>query len=462
MNIEFKKQKKRKFSSINGKNMSKIWTKRKKRKTNSNLNSNVFNVTQINEQFIDYSQQMDSIEDNINVINNQINSEVNNSDNSNDNYMSANSSLDLNHRNDVIIDETNINNNNNINNNDNNINSSNNSNNNNIIINNNEKKNKKKRSNSNKNIDNKNNNNIKRVNKLSQISYDKNKFHLSDARLHILFPKLKCLTKEDKTIAAEEGLTIKCGKYTREEDAILTRNWEQFCNDYIVDMPHLALGFFRYCKTVSIEDKIYAQNLVNQSQMILRLAKGLPERTLFSLYARARKLFSGLTKTDTLTQEERQQILDLYQEFGNQYSLIAERLLVDIKTVSEIIRNNLKPNLKKIRKGLWDENEENDLLNAIKDIFKDQDLRNSYQNIPWSLVATKMNRNEVQCRQHFYSTLCWKILHPDSQRKSHWKRNYDSIKLVYFLHRSDYENENQIDWDLLKEKFAEFVNYLII
>jgi hypothetical protein len=195
--------------------------------------------------------------------------------------------------------------------------------------------------------------------------------------------------------------------------------------------------------------------------MILRLAKGLPERTLFSVYGRARKLFSGLTKTDTLTVEERQQILDLYQDFGNQYSLIAEKLLVDIKTVREIIRNTLKPNLKRIRKGLWDEKEENDLLKAIKDIFKDQDLKNSYQNIPWSLVATKMNRNEVQCRQHFYSTLCWKILHPDSQRKSCWKKHYDSIKLIYFLHRSDYENETQIDWDLLKEKFAEFVNYLI-
>ncbi len=451
MNIEFKKRKKKKFSSINGKNMSKIWIKRKKRKTNSN--SNTFNVTQINEQFVD------SIEHNINVINNQINCETNNNDNSNDNYMSANSSLDLDHRNHVIINETNINNNN-INNNI-NSNSNNSINNNNNNNNNNEKKNKKKRSNSNKNIDNNNNKINKRVNQLSQISYDKNKFHLSDAKLHQLFPKLKSLTKDDKAIAAEEGLKIKSGKYTKEEDDILTRNWEQFCNDYIVDMPHLALGFFRYCKTVSIEEKINAQNLVNQSQMILRLAKGLPERTLFSVYGRARKLFSGLTKTDTLTVEERQQILDLYQDFGNQYSLIAEKLLVDIKTVREIIRNTLKPNLKRIRKGLWDEKEENDLLKAIKDIFKDQDLKNSYQNIPWSLVATKMNRNEVQCRQHFYSTLCWKILHPDSQRKSRWKKHYDSIKLIYFLHRSDYENETQIDWDLLKEKFAEFVNYLI-
>ncbi|CAG2172375.1 unnamed protein product [Oppiella nova] len=77
----------------------------------------------------------------------------------------------------------------------------------------------------------------------------------------------------------------------------------------------------------------------------------------------------------------------------------------------------------------------------------------------WKEVSKQMgDRSEWQCQRHFRTKVYYVMSNGDMDRLNRWSVNH-SRQLVYFLHRSSYENELQIDWDFLKDKFSDVCTF---
>jgi hypothetical protein len=69
------------------------------------------------------------------------------------------------------------------------------------------------------------------------------------------------------------------------------------------------------------------------------------------------------------------------------------------------------------------------------------------------LNSANLNRTSAEIRRHWKKNLLFKVSDFD-HRKDRWS-NRDSSKLIYVLFMCNFDNESDIDWDYIKEKFYE-------
>ena len=106
---------------------------------------------------------------------------------------------------------------------------------------------------------------------------------------------------------------------------------------------------------------------------------------------------------------------------------------------------------KKFHKGKWTDEEDEKLIDILKQTLKTDDLSYHYSNIPWTQVSHQMGRAAADCKQRWQCSLHWKLSNPDYQIRL---RRNDKIKFIYCLNKLNYQYEHEIDWDFLKEKFS--------
>ncbi|CAG2167155.1 unnamed protein product [Oppiella nova] len=242
-----------------------------------------------------------------------------------------------------------------------------------------------------------------------------NRNKLSSAPLHLNYPLRRNLRPEQRAEALSDGLVIKKGKFSREEDAILKKNWHQFCDDFPVDTPHLYLGFFTYTRETDQHELRAAREVVKASELNLRLARGLADRTIAQVYQRARKKFSGLNRTANLTPEEKQQVYD-YHLKGVKKAQIASSLFCTMRTVGHLIRQHFSNTNRVLKKDYWTQEESDRLVSAIRIDMK-RNKTNDYSEIDWKEVSKQMgDRSEWQCQRHFRTKVYYVMSNGDMDR----------------------------------------------
>jgi len=129
--------------------------------------------------------------------------------------------------------------------------------------------------------------------------------------------------------------------------------------------------------------------------------------------------------------------------------------------VTVIMNENYNSRGKLYRKGVWSLREDKKLIKAIKKVLNTEDLSNELynNNISWVTVRdmSGLNRSPVDLRHRWRKKLRWRSTNLD-QLMDNWTKS-DSSKLIYILFKSDFDDEYDIDWDFIKEKFVNVISF---
>jgi hypothetical protein len=106
----------------------------------------------------------------------------------------------------------------------------------------------------------------------------------------------------------------------------------------------------------------------------------------------------------------------------------------------------------------WTEEENNRFINCIKSqiLCNDLNLNNSHS-IDWDLVSKEMGRSVAKCKSHWFKKIRFQLFNVNNdQTIDCWHHLYDTSRLICFIYANNYDSEEDIDWDFLKEKFAKY------
>jgi hypothetical protein len=137
---------------------------------------------------------------------------------------------------------------------------------------------------------------------------------ISDSPLHRLIPYTTFKTKE-RQLVAENNLKVIKGKFSPQELQILRHNFDVFCREFNCDedMKTRLLGFFAFTDKYSKSDRKMIKDFMRREKFYLRLANGLPNRTVKHISDTARVKFHSLKTMNDLTPDERHQMKTLHQ-----------------------------------------------------------------------------------------------------------------------------------------------------
>lgn len=237
---------------------------------------------------------------------------------------------------------------------------------------------------------------------------------------------------------------LRVGKWTKEEDEILTNNWERFISENPFKDP---MRLFNYKTELQVTDESqgfsHIQKFKGETKFYIQLSKNL-NRSVGSCYNRGRKLFRKcIYKQGPLSEEEIIQLEKLHKKYGNKWSLIGEKMgrsgqsLIDFRTRQ----------VKEFNKGPWSEEETDQLHEAILKVTKAKDLSEvGFKELPWNKIAELVpTRLSEQCRHKWLfrlknSDVAWNKL--------------KTCKLIEIIYGLDVEEELDIDWEEIY--FSEF------
>ncbi|XP_054155963.1 cyclin-D-binding Myb-like transcription factor 1 [Oppia nitens] len=289
-----------------------------------------------------------------------------------------------------------------------------------------------------------------------------NKCFVSDSPLHVLIPYTFIGPKE-KQIIKDNNLIVITTKFSKYEMEILTQNWQQFCDDYECDenMKTRLLGFFSFSDNYTKQERKAFRNFMRSSQFLLRLANGLPNRTIVNIYLTARVRFNTLKHMIDLSDEEMDNILQLRRQYGRKWAKIAEKYMCLPSSVTTYYDFYYNSNGEPYDKGKWTLDEDRRMLTAMRQVLNTDDLKQYVftKNIPFKLVRdlSKINRCLVSVAQRWHKQLRWSLAQWD-QLEDQWTHK-DTAQLIYCLFRYDFTDESAIDWDVIKEKFLNISSF---
>ena len=283
---------------------------------------------------------------------------------------------------------------------------------------------------------------------------------ISDSKLHQLIPFVNWLPKY-QIIVNENNLKVIKGKFSKEEKQILTNNWNKFCEDFNCDedMRTQLLGFFYHYR--STDERRKMKEFIKSENFYLRLAKELPNRTLFDIRDKSKRMFCPLKRKKQMSEYEIKQIKNLYSMHRNKWSRIAFKLNCYPYFVQNHYTNNYNSNGEPYKTGKWSADEDKQLLNAMKFVLNTDDLTQHIfaKNIPFTRIRdlAKLNRSKPNLALHWLRQLRWSLAN-FTQLEDKWCKS-DSSKLIYCLFKYNFDNELDIDWDLIKEKFEKISSF---
>jgi hypothetical protein len=81
----------------------------------------------------------------------------------------------------------------------------------------------------------------------------------------------------------------KLGKYTTEENDIIIRNWRRFVENNNKNNPELIFNLSLYFAGFCNQEKEFFENIIYKLNLDKELARGLPDRPVYSVKKRAKK-----------------------------------------------------------------------------------------------------------------------------------------------------------------------------
>nr|XP_042906035.1 uncharacterized protein LOC107438037 isoform X1 [Parasteatoda tepidariorum] len=196
-----------------------------------------------------------------------------------------------------------------------------------------------------------------------------------------------------------QGIFIKSGPFSKQEETLLKRNLRAFQSRFKVYNTRLLLGIGRQLPFFKNES-CRIKRFLKAKHFYERLGKDINNRTLHSIYKKARFLFSPFTrrldkKFAASDKEVIAQIIQLQEKYGKKWILIGQILGLDPAFCANIFSYHKKP----FAKGRWSESEIEHLVLAIKNNSKSSDLIENWEKIA-DLVPS---RNAKQCYRFWTS-----------------------------------------------------------
>ncbi|XP_054156000.1 transcription termination factor 1-like [Oppia nitens] len=289
-----------------------------------------------------------------------------------------------------------------------------------------------------------------------------NKCLISDSPLHLLITN-KYISAKDHKLIKDNNLKVIKRKFTKREVQVLKQNWDQYCDDYEcdVEMKLRLLGYFAYIGKYTKEDRKQFQDFVKSTQFLLRLANGLPNRTIKNIYYVSRTSFKPLKRMSEMSVQTIDKIKQLHTLYGNKWSKIGEKFMCTPYAISNYYHRSFNKNGEPYDKGKWSPDENKRLLDAMRRVLNTDDLKQYVftKNIPYNEIKelAEINRSSTHVALHWYQQLRWSVAQW-YQLEDHWTHK-DCARLVYCLFRYNFTDESDIDWDIIKEKFANISSF---
>jgi hypothetical protein len=226
-------------------------------------------------------------------------------------------------------------------------------------------------------------------------------------------------------------------------------------------MKLCLLGFFTSSNRYTKEERKIKRDFIRRENFYLRLANGLPNRTIKSVYSKARVMFNSLKRLNDIKDEERKLMKKLHSIHKNKWTKIALKLNCYPQCVKSQILHNYNSNGEPFKKGEWSLKEDKMLIKGIQKVLSTNHLSDKIyaKNISYNKIRNfvKLNRSERDLRHRWTRRFRWKLSNFD-QLEDNWSKS-DTSKLIYVLFKFNFDNECHIDWDFIKEKFIKIKSF---
>uniref|UniRef100_A0A8C4QDD8 Myb-like domain-containing protein n=1 Tax=Eptatretus burgeri TaxID=7764 RepID=A0A8C4QDD8_EPTBU len=187
------------------------------------------------------------------------------------------------------------------------------------------------------------------------------------------------------------------------------------------------------------------------------------------LLHRATIMYEGIDlKSGSLTASEKKRLLDLQQQYGNNWRQIGEVMQRGSKNLAVLHKNVLFAS----KKGIWSVEETHQLINAMKAYILQPQEEGGYEekmhtlptlpfrelcppNVPWTNIAfIVQTRNNDQCRHKWVEIVSWLLgrIAPAEQR---WHFPASSIRLITVLHNQGVDDEAHVKWEAVSHEMCD-------
>ncbi|KAG8184503.1 hypothetical protein JTE90_002350 [Oedothorax gibbosus] len=254
------------------------------------------------------------------------------------------------------------------------------------------------------------------------------------------------LKREQMAEMVERGARQCHGHFTRKEDARIKKNFNRFISRYFAEFewfePHLLLG-------IGSDRRANTQAFLAAKHFYVRLAKGLGDRQLYSVWRRARTLFHPLRNKERFSREELDSALEAREEHGNKWEIVGQH----IGRSGESTRAAVIWHEEAVRTGPWSSAEVASLKAAVAQVSGvGQDELPFIDEVPWAAVSSLVpTRNASQCRSYWGERLATQL------RGAKW-RPKNILRLVRILR----EEEEPFVWPQVARKFGGGVSWQLL
>ncbi|XP_053726366.1 transcription termination factor 1-like [Synchiropus splendidus] len=242
----------------------------------------------------------------------------------------------------------------------------------------------------------------------------------------------------------EEGVSIRKGRFTEEENLQIQQNVADFLALTGISSPGLLL--FPHG-----DEEAHIRQLRAQHHFMERISEGIP-RASQQVCLRARKLFDPQNKLGRFSEEELHSLVKLQHLHGNNWSMISSKM--DRSAFALEKRFSLISS----GRGPWTTEEESKLLQAIKShlaVLVQKDPVHSgltreqmCNNLPWRKISQQVgSRSWNQCRLKWLGLVRNKLAHGRRVFNRGPEGLQSKIKLIETLYNMQVDDMADINWD---------------
>ncbi|TRY55117.1 hypothetical protein DNTS_034533 [Danionella cerebrum] len=245
----------------------------------------------------------------------------------------------------------------------------------------------------------------------------------------------------------EQGITLRCGRFSAAENLRLGQNVQDFMALTGVKDPIMLFHPKRFPREAKM-----LRNLKKQHCFFEHIADGIP-RSCNHVFKRGTKVYDDRNNKGNFTEEEDRMLLKYHKMYGSNWAEISER--------TDRSRYSLEKRFshRTINTGPWSNEEVQRLLRAVKHhvvsaltskspnkLPKRVSREALYQKLPWyKISASVKTRNWTKCREKWMTKLAFRMSSGFTYRGR--AALQAKIKLIKAMYEMEVEDAVDIHWE---------------